>query len=45
MHSDEQHEMSSRVAKCIDVDGGKFRKCIVLGKLYQLCPLNNKYGY
>jgi hypothetical protein len=22
-----------------------FRKCITLGKLYQLCHLNNKYRY
>jgi hypothetical protein len=31
-----------RVAKCIDVDGGIFKN---VGKLYQLCHLNNKYRY
>jgi hypothetical protein len=35
----------TRVAKCIDVDGGIFRKRIVLGKWYQPCHLNNKYRY
>jgi hypothetical protein len=35
----------TRVAKCIDVDGGIFKKCIILGKLYQLCHLKNKYRY
>jgi hypothetical protein len=30
-------------AKCIDVDGGIFEN--VVGKLYQLCHLNNKYRY
>jgi hypothetical protein len=36
----------TRVAKCIDVDGGIFENvCIILGKLYQLCHLNNKYRY
>jgi hypothetical protein len=33
----------TRVAKCIDVDGGIFENVIMLGKLYQLCHLNNKY--
>ena len=28
-----------------DIDGGNFRLCIVLGKLYQLCQLNSKYRY
>jgi len=28
----------TRVAKCIDIDGGIF-------ELYQLCHLNNKYRY
>jgi hypothetical protein len=32
----------TRVAKCIDVDGGKY---IMLGKLYQLCHLNSKYRH
>jgi hypothetical protein len=31
----------TRVAKCTDVDGGIFEN--VIGKLYQLCHLNNKY--
>jgi hypothetical protein len=31
----------TRVAKCIDVDGGIFEN--VLYKPYQLCHLNNKY--
>jgi hypothetical protein len=31
----------ARAAKCIDIDCG--RKCIIAGKLYQLCHLNNKY--
>jgi hypothetical protein len=35
----------TRVAKCIDVDGGIFGKCIILGELYKLCHLNNKYRY
>jgi hypothetical protein len=35
----------TRVAKCIDVDGGILRKFIILGKLYQLWHLNNKYRY
>jgi hypothetical protein len=26
----------TRVAKCIDVDGGIFEKCFILGELYQL---------
>jgi hypothetical protein len=30
----------TRVAKCIDVDGGIFESV-----LYQLCHLNNKYRY
>ncbi|PNF13823.1 hypothetical protein B7P43_G12432 [Cryptotermes secundus] len=30
----------TRVAKCIDVDGGIF-----VGNLYQLCHLNNKYRH
>jgi hypothetical protein len=38
----------TRVAKCIDVDGGIFQKCIALGKLYQLCKIwgfhNGDYG-
>jgi hypothetical protein len=34
-----------RFAKCIDVHGGIFRKCIMLGKLYQLRHLNDKYRY
>jgi hypothetical protein len=33
----------TRVAKYIDVAGGIIKKCIVLGKLYQLCHLNNKH--
>jgi hypothetical protein len=33
-------QVLTRAAKCIDVDGGIF-----LGKLYQLCHLNNKYQY
>jgi hypothetical protein len=44
--ADEQHAMYlTRVAKCIDVAGGIFKKCVILGKLYQLCHLNNKYRY
>jgi hypothetical protein len=37
----------TRVAKCIDVDGGIFGNVLydILGKLYQLCHLNNKYRY
>jgi hypothetical protein len=37
----------TRVAKCIDVDGGIFEKArgVILGKLYQLCHFNNKYRY
>ena len=31
----------TQVSKCIDVDWN-FRKFIILGKLYQLCHLNNK---
>jgi hypothetical protein len=34
----------TRVAKCIDVDGGIFEN-IILSKLYQLYHLNNKYWY
>jgi hypothetical protein len=30
----------TRVAKCIDVDGGILEN--VLGKLYQICQLKNK---
>jgi hypothetical protein len=32
-------------AKCIDVGGGIFEKYIILGKLYHLYHLNNKYWY
>jgi len=35
----------TRVAKCIDVEGGIFGKCNALGKLYQLFHLNNKCPY
>jgi hypothetical protein len=37
----------TRVAKCIDVDGGIFENThsIVLDKLYQLCHSNNKCRY
>jgi hypothetical protein len=35
----------TRFAKCIDVDGGIFGKCFILGKLSQFCHLNNKYRY
>jgi hypothetical protein len=35
-----------RVAKCIHVDGGIFENVLyILGKLYQLCRVNNKYRY
>jgi hypothetical protein len=33
----------TRVAKFIDVDGGIFENTV--GKLYQLCHVNNKYRY
>jgi hypothetical protein len=35
----------SRVARCIDVDGGISEKNIILDELYQLCRLNNKYRH
>jgi hypothetical protein len=35
----------TRVAKSIDVNGGIFEKYIILGKLCQLCHLDNKYRY
>jgi hypothetical protein len=38
-------QVLTRVSKGIRVDGGIFEKCIVLGELYRLCHLNNKYGY
>jgi hypothetical protein len=31
----------TRVANCTDADGGIFEN--IIGKLYQLCHLNNKY--
>jgi hypothetical protein len=37
--TDEQHAMSSHELRV------EFSKCIILGKLYQLCHLNNKYRY
>jgi hypothetical protein len=35
----------TRVLKCTDADGGIFETVIILGKLYQLCHVNNKYRY
>jgi hypothetical protein len=36
----------TRDANCIDADGGLFENVhIILGKLYQVCHLNNKYRY
>jgi hypothetical protein len=37
--TDEQHAMSSQELRW------NFRKCVTLGKLYQLCHLNNKYRH
>jgi hypothetical protein len=41
----ETRRVLTRVAKCIYVYGGIFENVITLGKLYQLCHLNNKYPY
>jgi hypothetical protein len=41
-----EYAVLTRVAKYIDVDGGIFENVrIILGKLYQLYHLNNKYRY
>jgi hypothetical protein len=34
-----------RVAKSIDADGGIFENVFILGKLYQIRHLNNKYRH
>jgi hypothetical protein len=46
LHRRAKRHVLTRVAKCIDVDGGIFENVrILLGKLHQLCHLNNKYRY
>ena len=39
------HHALTQVAKCSDAARGILKKCIVLGKLYQLCHLNNIYQH
>jgi hypothetical protein len=43
--TDKQHAMSSDELQSALMLTVEFRKCIVLGKFYQLCHLNNKYRY
>jgi hypothetical protein len=48
MHSDKQHAMSShelQIALMFTMEFKKKYEYIILGKLYQLCHLNNKYRY